>query len=76
MNKKAKKNIKVLAGVFGVAAGMVIASAAHANPAFASFAADQNGKYYTDFSNFDEEKLYAGNLNAKIFEESIVLLKN
>ena len=39
MNKKQKQNVKVLSGVFAVAAGMVIASAMHASPAYASFAA-------------------------------------
>ena len=76
MNKKQKKNLTVLTGAFAVAAGMIIASAAHANPVFASFAADQNGKFYSDFSTYAEEKIYAGNLNAKIMEESAVLLKN
>ena len=76
MNKKQKRNIKVLSGVFVAAAGMIAASAAHANPVFASFAADQNGKFYSDFATFEEEQLYAGNLNAKIMEESAVLLKN
>ena len=76
MNKKQKRNVKVLSGVFAVAAGMVVATAAHANPLFASFAADQNGKFYSDFATYAEEQLYAGNLNAKIMEESAVLLKN
>lgn len=76
MNKKQKRNLTVLTGAFAVAAGMIIASAAHANPVFASFAADQNGKFYSDFSTYAEEQLYAGNLNAKIMEESAVLLKN
>ena len=76
MNKKQKQNVKVLSGVFAVAAGMVIASAMHASPAYASFAADQNGKFFSDFATFAEEKVYAGDLNATIFAESVVLLKN
>lgn len=76
MNKKQKKNIKVLTGVLAVAGGMVIASAVSATPTYASFAADQNGKFYTDFSSFEEEQEFAGSLNVKIMEESVTLLKN
>ena len=76
MNKKQKKNIKVLTGVLAVAGGMVIASAVSATPTYASFAADQNGKFFTDFTTFAEEQEFAGNLNVKIMEESVTLLKN
>ena len=76
MDKKQKRRITILSGVCAVAAGMVIATASHASPVFASYAADQNGKFYTDFLTYEEEQTYAGNLNAKIMEESAVLLKN
>lgn len=76
MDKKAKRNVKVLTGVLALAAGMVIASATSITPNYASFAADQNGKFYPDFSTYEEEQEFAGNLNVKIMEESLVLLKN
>ena len=76
MDKKAKRNVKVLTGVLALAAGMAIASATSATPSYASFAGEQKGKFYPDFSTYAEEQEFAGNLNVKIMQESITLLKN
>ena len=76
MNKKQKKNVKVLAGVFVAAAGMIAAASANASPVFAHPQSLHNGIFNTDFATYEEEKQYAGELNALIFEESITLLKN
>ena len=76
MNKKQKKNIKVLSGVFVAAAGMIAAAAANASPVFAHPQSLHNGIFHTDFASFDELEEYAGELNAVMNEESIVLLKN
>ena len=57
MNKKQKRNIKVLSGVFVAAAGMIAAAAAHASPVFAHPQSLHNGMFYTDFATFEEEKI-------------------
>ena len=76
MNKKQKKNFKVLTGVFAAAAGLVVAGAASASPVFAHPQSLHNGIFHTDFASFAELEDYAGELNAVMNEESIVLLKN
>jgi len=77
MNKKQKKNVTVLTSVLAMTAGMIIAGASSVSPAFAAHPQNlHNGLFYTDFASFEEEQKYAGDLNAKINEESIVLLKN
>ena len=76
MNKKQKRNLTVLTGAFTVAAGMIVAAAAHASPVFAHPQSLYGGNFYPDFASFEEEQEYAAELNAVIFEESVTLLKN
>lgn len=76
MNKKQKWNIKMFAGIFAVAVGMIAATAASASPVFAHPNSDAHGKFYSDFATLGEAKAYAANLMAKIESEGIVMLKN
>ena len=76
MNKKQKRNLTVLTGAFTVAAGMIIAAASSASPVFAHPQSLHGGNFYADFSTIEEAQAFSESVNAKIGEESIILLKN
>lgn len=65
---------KVLCAVAAVVMAGSIAATGLTYPMSAS--ADEPGKWFADFSSFEEEQKYAAKLNEQIMEEGAVLLKN
>ncbi|MCD8295166.1 MAG: glycoside hydrolase family 3 C-terminal domain-containing protein [Clostridia bacterium] len=75
LSRKAKTGIKVL-GVVAVLSALCASAVASPALSAAALTLDANGKFYSDYSSYDEALAAADDINTEISGEGNVLLKN